>query len=100
MNPFAPLKTRLVVWIWKHTPTCAEMTRLTSVALERPLPLRARLRMRLHFVICVWCRRYFAQINFLRQASAQSAQRWEALAVRRLSPEARLRMMRRLAAET
>ena len=65
MKFFASLKTKFVVWVWNHTPSCAEMSRLTSRALEQPLTLRMRLKMRLHFVICAWCRRYFEQINFL-----------------------------------
>ena len=28
-----------VIWVWKHTPSCAEMSRLTSRALEQPLTL-------------------------------------------------------------
>jgi len=56
MKLFAALKTRFVVWVWNHTPTCAEMSRLTSRALEQPLTLRMRLKMRLHFVICAGTR--------------------------------------------
>jgi len=67
MKPFAALKTKFVVWVWNHTPSCAEMSRLTSRALEQPLTLKTRMKMRLHFAICAWCRRYFAQINFLHQ---------------------------------
>ena len=69
MKHFASLKTRFVVWVWNHTPSCAEMSRLTSRALEQPLTLRTRIKMRLHFVICAWCRRYFEQINFLHQTA-------------------------------
>jgi hypothetical protein len=65
----ASLRSRFVVWVWNHTPTCAEMSRLTSRSLEQPLTLRMRLKMRLHFVICAWCRRYFEQIHFLHQSA-------------------------------
>ncbi len=56
MKLFASLKTHFVVWVWNHTPTCAEMSRLTSRALEQPLTFKTRAKMRLHFVICAWCR--------------------------------------------
>ena len=69
MKFFTSLKTRFVVWVWNHTPTCAEMSRLTSRALEQPLTIKTRLKIRLHFVICAWCRRYFEQINFLHTAA-------------------------------
>jgi hypothetical protein len=41
------------------------MSRLTLQALEQPLSIKMRLKMRLHFIICAWCRRYFEQINFV-----------------------------------
>ena len=73
MKLVASLKTSFVVWVWNHTPSCAEMSRLTSRALEQPLTLKMRLKMRLHFVICAWCRRYFEQINFLHNAAPRLA---------------------------
>jgi hypothetical protein len=54
MKLFGWFKTKFVVWVWNHTPTCAEMSRLTSRALEHPLTFKARAKMRLHFVICAW----------------------------------------------
>jgi hypothetical protein len=33
------LKKRFVVWIWNHTPNCAQMSRLASQSFEEPLPL-------------------------------------------------------------
>ena len=78
MKLSASLKTRFVVWVWNHTPGCAEMSRLTSRALEQPLALQVRLKMRLHFVICAWCRRYFEQINFLHATAPRLHQQLNA----------------------
>jgi hypothetical protein len=58
----------LVGWLIRVTPTCREMTRLLSDAMDRPLPWRTRVMMRLHFLICKWCERYRNQLRFLRQA--------------------------------
>ncbi len=58
----------LVGWLIRVTPTCQEMTRLLSDAMDRPLPWRTRVLMRLHFLICKWCERYKHQLRFLRQA--------------------------------
>ncbi|BCA53826.1 hypothetical protein W02_09660 [Nitrospira sp. KM1] len=55
-------------WLIRITPTCKDMTELLSHAMDRPLPLGIRLRMRLHFLICKWCERYKQQLLFLRQA--------------------------------
>ena len=96
MKPIASLKTKLVVWVWNHTPSCAEMSRLTSRALEKPLTLKTRLKMRLHFVICSWCRRYFEQINFLHEAAPRLGLELGELPAGGLSAEAKQRIMRRL----
>jgi hypothetical protein len=96
MKLFASLKTKFVVWVWNHTPTCAEMSRFTSRALEEPLTLKTRLKMRLHFTICAWCRRYFKQINFLHQAAPHLATEMDDLPGRGLSAEAKQRLTQRI----
>ena len=55
-------------WFIRITPSCQDMTRLLSEAMDRPLPPGIRIRMRLHFLICKWCERYKNQLVFLRQA--------------------------------
>jgi hypothetical protein len=90
------LKRSWVVWVWRHTPNCAEMSRLASRALDQPLPFGTRLKMRLHFLICAWCHRYFNQLKFMHQAGAAFDQRREILPDQTLSDEALQRMVRRL----
>lgn len=98
MKPWGRLKTKLVIWVWNHTPTCAEMSRLTSRSLEQPLTIGMRLKMRLHFVICAWCRRYFEQINFLHESAPRlGLELWE-LPGRGMPAEAKQRITRRLKA--
>jgi hypothetical protein len=92
MKLFASLKAKFVVWVWNHTPTCAEMSRLTSRAMEQPLSLKMRLKMRLHFVICAWCQRYFEQINFLHTHAPKLGLQLEVLPKRDMSAEARERI--------
>jgi hypothetical protein len=94
MKLFASLETRFVVWVWNHTPSCAEMSRLTSRSLEQPLTLKMRMKMRLHFVICAWCRRYFEQINFLHYNAPRLSLQFGELPGRGLSVEARQRIIR------
>jgi hypothetical protein len=98
MKLLASLKTKFVVWVWKHTPSCAEISRLTSRALEQPPTFRARIKMRLHFVICAWCRRYFEQIQFLHEVAPRLELPFARLAGRGLTAEARQRIKHRLAA--
>ena len=93
MKLFATLKTRLVVWVWNHTPNCAEMSRLTSRSLDEPLRLKLRLQMRLHHWICAWCRRYFEQLLFLHAAAPRLGITSATLTSNGLSAHARQRIV-------
>ena len=90
------LKERGAVWVWHHTPHCTEITRLASQSFEQPLSFRTRLKMRLHFLICVWCKRYNQQLKFLHHAGSHADHQDKALPGRVLSPEARHRIVQRL----
>jgi len=46
--------------------TCKEATRLISESLDRDLPFRRRLGLRIHLVLCRLCRRYARQLFFLQ----------------------------------
>jgi len=63
-----------VIWVWNHTPHCDEMSRLASQSLDGHLPWNTRARMRLHFLVCVWCKRYFQQLRVLHAACERSGQ--------------------------
>lgn len=47
---------------------CREVTQLVSASLDRELPLLERLRLRMHFYMCVLCRRYHDQLTFIHDA--------------------------------
>jgi hypothetical protein len=96
MKIIASIKERWEVWVWQHTPHCTEILRLASQSLEQPLSLRTRLKMRLHFLICVWCERYDKQLKFLHRACSHASRRDETLPGRGLSAEARQRILQRL----
>jgi len=90
------LKTRWVVWVWNHTPNCAEMSKLASQALDRELPLGLRLEMQLHHLVCCWCRRYAKQLQFLRKAAPRLNARFGELPSRGLSAGARRRIVEQI----
>jgi hypothetical protein len=96
MKIFDSLRTGWIVWVWNHTPNCAEMSRLASGSLEQPLPLSTRLKMRLHYVICVWCKRYLKHLKFLHAAAPHLNEHAYAASGRSLSAEAKQRMVQRL----
>jgi hypothetical protein len=49
--------------------TCHEATRMLSEAQERPLQLSERAKLRMHLVVCRFCREFESQVNFLRSAT-------------------------------
>ena len=82
-------------WLIRITPSCQDMTRLLSEAMDRPLPPGIRIKMRLHFLICKWCERYKNQLLFLRQALRRKPDDVEvepAASPTSLSPEAKDRL--------
>lgn len=78
------------------SPSCREATRLQSEALDRPLGLGQRIGLRLHLVLCKWCRRYGKQISFLRSAAPRHLEHEHGLPPQSLSPQARERIKRQI----
>lgn len=61
------------MWSWMESAvarmslSCREAIRLSDEALERPLALRERAALRIHFAICDLCRRYDRQVALLHE---------------------------------
>ena len=49
--------------------TCRDVSRLVSDAMDRELPLTARIRVRMHLLLCPPCKRYEDQVHLLRQTA-------------------------------
>ncbi len=99
MKLLKSIKMRWMVWVWNHTPNCAEMSRLASLSLEQPASLGLRLKMRLHHLICVWCQRYQKQLQFLHRAAPKMQEEIEAASNRKLPEESKRRIVERLREE-
>src|SRR5438034_11257130 len=80
-------------------PNCREASRLQSIALDQPLSLPKRFGLRLHLLVCKWCRRYGKQIRFLRHAAHEHSENLTEATAHTLSPEARDRLKRSLSDE-
>ena len=94
------LKDKMVRWLARRLPTCKEVTRMASDAMERKLSLRQHLEMKLHLLICTLCMRYVKQLQFMRDAVQRHAAQIENGTARPsvLSDDARERMKQRLKA--
>ena len=57
-------------FIAKRTPNCREVVRLLSQSLEVKLPVTTWIKIRFHYLICIWCYRYRKQLQALRRISS------------------------------
>ena len=78
------------------SPSCREAVRLQSEAMDHPLPLVRRLGLRIHLVLCKWCRRYGSQIQFLRTVGQHENQPSLPSNDAGMSAEARKRIQQKL----
>lgn len=78
-------------------PTCEEVSRLASLAMDETLPPGKRIGLRLHLWMCVWCRRNAGQLQLMRNLSRCAVH--EHGEGPRLSDAARDRMARALEEE-
>ena len=87
--------SRLREILWILSMPCTQATRLISESLDRELPLRLRIAIRVHQLSCSGCRRYRRQIEALRAALARRLRNGAGLPSEEaagLSPEARQRI--------
>jgi hypothetical protein len=81
------------------SPNCKQASRLQSEALDHKLPFLQRVGLRIHLLICKWCRRYGQQLRFLRKAAHEHPDEQIKPADQNLSASARDRIKERLRAE-
>lgn len=92
-------KESILRWLERGLPTCKEITKMASDSIERKLPLRQRIVLKLHFLTCVWCARYFKQLQFMREAMQKRSSQLEdgeSSSPSALTPEAHERIKRSL----
>jgi hypothetical protein len=86
----------LKLWLRTISPNCREASRLQSQSVDRPLTFLQRFGLRIHLLLCKWCRRYGKQIHFLRRAVHEHPDQVTAATASSLSPETRERLKRAL----
>jgi hypothetical protein len=65
--------------------------------MDHKLSLATRIRMRLHYGICVCCERYLQQIAFVKRVSRSFAEHSAACSAEAISPQAKQRLQAALA---
>ena len=96
MNWLANIVKTLVRGVADLSAGCKTASRLQSEALDHKLPFRQRFGLRVHLLLCKWCRRYGKQITFLRNAARQHPDEVAEPVPQKLSAEARERIKQRL----
>ncbi len=66
---------------------CREISKLVSESMERDLPLRRRMEVRMHLMMCRLCSGFARQIRLLRRGARENPQR---LGPHETAPEAKL----------
>ena len=90
------LLTKLKETLGALSPRCREAVRLQSEQMDHPLEWWQRLGLKIHLLLCKWCRRYGRQIRFLRTASQSPPEEPSAGAAQRMPPAVRERLAERL----
>ncbi len=75
---------------------CRHVARLVSQSMDLKLSWRQRLAMRVHLWYCIWCRRYAAQLRFLRRAAQELPAEDPNAPSHALAPEAKENIRTRL----
>ena len=96
MNWLANIVKTLAKGLADLSPNCKTAARLQSEALDHKLPLRRRFGLRVHLLLCKWCRRYAKQVSFLRNASHEHPDEMTEPVPQKLSPKAREWIKQRL----
>lgn len=55
----------------RFDPGCETVSRTSSHSLDRPLTLKERLDLYLHFLVCSFCRRYHRQLVLMQKLASQ-----------------------------
>jgi hypothetical protein len=96
MNRLVNIVKTLARGLADLSPGCKTATRLQSETLDRKLPLRQRFGLRVHLLLCKWCRRYGKQVTFLRNAAHEHRDEMTEPVPQKLSDEARERIRQKL----
>jgi hypothetical protein len=65
---------------------------MMSEAMDRRLPLRKRLAIRFHRLICIWCDRYYRHLHVIHDASIDFQSHLEDVSTEVLSVKAKERI--------
>lgn len=97
MNPLQKANYALMRLMFRVMPSCRDISQLISDGMDRNLPLRKRLSIRLHVSMCKFCRRYEKQLHLLHEGVGHYADPEANVVEKSLSPAAKEKLEKVLA---
>lgn len=97
LNPLQKANYALMRLMVRVMPSCRDISKLISDGMDRNLPLRKRLSIRLHVSMCGFCRRYEKQLHLLHEGVGHYADPEANVVEKSLSPAAKEKLERALA---
>jgi predicted anti-sigma-YlaC factor YlaD len=92
IGSFSKLSLSMMNIMGKLLPSCDEVSRLTSKAMDEKLSLREKIGVRFHLMMCKWCRNFHKQMHLLREVIHKGSNNPPESKKSSLSPEAHQRM--------
>ena len=86
------LQLQIVLLICRFTPTCPEVVRILSLAMDKQLSFMMRIKLRIHYLMCSFCQRYMKQLNYLREISREFPNKIGEISDASLTADAKERM--------
>src|SRR6516225_4625787 len=90
------LQLQIVLFICRFTPTCPEVVRILSLGMDKELSLMMRIKLRIHYLMCSFCKRYMKQLKYIRQVSREFPKKIGEISDAKLSTEAKERLKKAL----
>jgi len=92
IGPFSKLSLSMMNVMGKMLPSCDEVSRLTSMAMDENLSFRQKIGIKAHLMMCKWCRNFHKQMHLMRKVIHKGSNNPSDSKKTSLSPEARRRI--------
>ena len=86
------LQLQIVLLICRFTPTCPEVVRILSLGMDKQLSLMMRMKLRIHYLMCSFCKRYMKQLKYMRVVAREFPEKIGEVSDAKLPAEAKQRL--------
>jgi len=83
---------QIVLLICRFTPRCPQVIRILSLGMDKELSLLTRIKLRIHYLMCSFCKRYAKQLKYMREVAREFPEKIGEVSDATLSAEAKQRL--------